>query len=50
MGHSVHPQARQVLDGKAAMGVPPFWELPPDAARAVVEANGAIIGAGPEVA
>ena len=50
MGHSVHPQARQVLDGKAASGVPPFWELPPDAARAVVEANGEIIGAGPEVA
>jgi len=50
VGHSVHPQARQVLDGKAASGVPPFWELPPDAARAVVEANGEIIGAGPEVA
>jgi acetyl esterase len=46
----VHPQAQLVLDGKAAAGVPPFWELAPDAARAVVEANGAVIGAGPEVA
>ena len=47
MGHSVHPQAQQILEGKAASGVPPLWELSPDQARAVVEANGAIIGAGP---
>jgi acetyl esterase len=50
VGHSVHPQAQQVLDGKAAAGVPPLWELSPDQGRAVVEANGEIIGAGPEVA
>jgi acetyl esterase len=50
VGHSVHPQARQILEGKAAAGVPPLWELSPDQARAVVEANGAIIGAGPAVA
>jgi acetyl esterase len=46
----VHPQAQQVLDGKAAAGVPPLWELSPDQGRAVVEANGEVIGAGPEVA
>jgi acetyl esterase len=45
----VHPQAQQVLDGKAASGVPPLWELSPDQGRAVVEANGVIIGAGPSV-
>jgi acetyl esterase len=45
----VHSQAQQILDGKAAFGGPPFWELSPDQARAVVEANGAIIGAGPAV-
>jgi acetyl esterase len=50
VGHSVHPQAQQILEGKAASGVPPLWELTPDQARAVVEANGAIIGAGPSVA
>ena len=50
MGHSVHPQAQQVLDGKAASGVPPLWELTPSEGRAVVEANGVIIGAGPDVA
>jgi acetyl esterase len=50
MGHSVHPQAQLILDGKAAAGGPPIWELSPDEARAVVEANNAMIGAGPEVA
>jgi len=50
VGHSVHPQAQQVLDGKAASGVPPLWELTPSEGRAVVEANGVIIGAGPDVA
>ena len=39
MGHSVHPQAQQILDGKAASGVPPLWELTPAEARAVVDAN-----------
>ena len=50
MGATVHPQAQQVLDAKAAAGVPPFWELSPGDARAVVEANAAVIGAGPDVA
>jgi acetyl esterase len=50
VGLSVHPQARQILDGKAAAGGPPMWELTPDEGRAVVEANNAMIGAGPEVA
>ena len=30
MGVSVHPQAQQILDGKAAAGAPPLWELSPD--------------------
>jgi acetyl esterase len=50
VGATMHPQAQQILDAKAASGVPPFWELSPGAARAVVEANAAIIGAGPDLA
>ena len=50
MGGSMHPQARQLLDGKAASGVPPLWELTPDEARAGVAANAVLIGAGPDVA
>jgi acetyl esterase len=46
----VHSQAQQILDGKAASGVPPLWELTPDEGRALAEANGVIIGAGPSVA
>lgn len=49
MGVSVHPQAQQVLDGKAASGVPPLWELSPDEGRAMVEANNALIPAGPDM-
>ena len=49
MGASVHPQAQQILDGKAASGVPPLWELTPDEARAGVEANNAMIPAGPDL-
>ena len=49
MANSVHPQAQQLLDGKAASGAPPLWELSPDEARAGVDANGAIIPAGPEL-
>jgi acetyl esterase len=45
----VHPQARLVLDGMAASGAPPLWELSPDDARAMVEANNALIPAGPDV-
>src|ERR1700760_4382816 len=47
VGVSVHPQAQQILDGKAASGAPPFWELSPDEARAMVEANNVTIPAGP---
>jgi acetyl esterase len=43
---SVHPQAQQLLDGKAASGVPPLWELTPDEGRAGVAANAALIVAG----
>jgi acetyl esterase len=50
VGATVHPQAQQILDAKAAAGVPPLWELSPDEARAGVDANAAVIGAGPDVA
>jgi acetyl esterase len=49
VGVSVHPQAQQILDGKAAAGEPPNWELTPDEARAAVEANTAMIPAGPDL-
>jgi acetyl esterase len=49
VGVSVHPQAQQVLDGKAASGAPPLWELSPDEGRAMVEADNAMISAGPDV-
>jgi acetyl esterase len=45
----VHPQARQVLDGKAASGAPPLWELTPDEGRAMVEGSNAAIPAGPDL-
>jgi acetyl esterase len=45
----MHPQAQQILDGKADFGAPPLWELTPDQARAGVDANASIIGAGPDV-
>jgi acetyl esterase len=47
VGVSVHPQAQQILDGKAASGAPPLWELSPDEARAMVEASNTTIPAGP---
>jgi acetyl esterase len=47
---SIHPQAQQILDGKAAADGPPLWELTPEEGRAVVAANNAAIGAGPAVA
>jgi acetyl esterase len=50
VGTTVHPQAQQILDAKAAVGAPPLWELAPDEARAGVDANAAVIGAGPDVA
>ena len=50
MSDSINPQAQQILDGKAAAGGPPLWELTPEEGRAVVTANNAQIGAGPFVA
>ena len=50
MAGSVHPQAQQLLDGKAASGAPPLWELTPAEGRAGVTANARLIGAGPDVA
>ena len=49
MSGSIHPQAQLLLDGKAAIGVPPFWELTPEQARAIVTANNETIGPGPAV-
>ena len=49
MGVSVHPQAQQVLDGKAASGAPPLWELSPDEGRAMVDATSTMIPAGPDL-
>jgi acetyl esterase len=45
----VHPQAQQILDGRAAVGAPPLWELTPDEARAGIAANIAVIPAGPDL-
>jgi acetyl esterase len=45
----VHPQAQQILDGKAAIGGPPLWELSPDEARAWVETSNTAIPAGPDL-
>jgi acetyl esterase len=45
----VHPQAQQFLDGKAASGAPPLWELSPDEARAGVEISISIIPVGPDL-
>jgi acetyl esterase len=49
VGVSVHPQAQQILDGKAASGAPPLWELSPDEGRAMVDANNSLIPAGPDL-
>ena len=51
MGSSVHPQAQLILDGKAAAGGPPLWELTPGAgAGHGRREQRAIIGPGPDVA
>jgi acetyl esterase len=50
MSSSVHPQAQLILDGIAAAGGPPFWELTPEQAREIVTANNEHIGPGPDVA
>jgi acetyl esterase len=44
---SVHPQAQQLLDGRAAAGAPPLWEQTPDEARAWADATTTVIPAGP---
>ncbi|HEY7263562.1 MAG TPA: alpha/beta hydrolase [Trebonia sp.] len=49
MSGSINPQAQLILDGKAAADGPPFWELTPEQARAVVTANSEAIGPGPAV-
>lgn len=46
----VHPQAQQILDGKAASGAPPTWEQTPAQARAGFAATRELIGPGPFVA
>src|ERR1700761_2596490 len=50
MSNPVHPQAQLILDGLAAAGDPPVWELTPEQARALVIANNERIGPGPDVA
>jgi acetyl esterase len=47
---SIHPQAQQILDGRAAVGVPPTWECTPDEVRAGFGPVRELIGAGPAVA
>ena len=46
----VHPQARQILDGRAAAGLPPTWEQTPSQVRASFAATRELIGPGPAVA
>ena len=50
MSGSIHPQAQQLLDGKAASGAPPTWESTPEEVRAGVALNRELIGPGPQVA
>ncbi len=50
MSVSIHPQAQQLLDGKAASGAPPTWEMTPEEVRAGVAMNRDLIGPGPDVA
>ena len=47
---SVSPQAQQILDGRAAAGVPPTWEQTPDEVRAGFGPVREMIGPGPDVA
>jgi len=47
---SVNPQARDILDARAAAGVPPTWEQTPEEVRAGFEPVRQSIGPGPEVA
>jgi acetyl esterase len=47
---SVNPQARDILDARAAAGVPPTWEQTPEEVRAGFAPVRESIGPGPEVA
>jgi acetyl esterase len=47
---SVNPQARDILDARAAAGVPPTWEQTPEEVRAGFAPVRQSIGPGPEVA
>ncbi len=49
MTASVHPQAQQILDAKAASGAPPLWEMTVAEARAGVMQMNELIPAGPDV-
>ena len=49
MTASVHPQAQQILDAKAASGAPPLWEMTVGEARAGVIQMNELIPAGPDV-
>jgi acetyl esterase len=46
----VHPQAKQLLEARAAAGAPPTWELTPAEARKGSAAIRALVGPGPAVA
>jgi acetyl esterase len=50
VGVSVNPQAREILDGRAAAGVPPTWEQTPAQVREGFEPVREMIGPGPEIA
>ncbi len=46
MSVSVHSQTRQILDEKAASGAPPLWEMTPDEAGVLDDADKAVADAG----
>ena len=50
MSVPVHAQAQELLDARAAAGVPPTWEQTPEQARATVAASLAGAPPGPAVA
>jgi acetyl esterase len=50
MAVPVHPQTRQVLAGRAAVGAPPAWEQTPEQLRAAFTATREVIGPGPAMA
>ena len=46
----LHPQAQAFLDGLAAQGAPPIYELTPEQARGIPAALAELVGPGPDVA